>query len=129
MLLCGIEVKYHAGSSLHGKTSVTELSYEVIKGIEIGVFAGVFAGYAFRTDAPPIHVEIVAFSTVLGLTVLTDLGIFIHKWRSERSLSNRHSKTTHFPTVLLLFIESDRNSLPIVHKNLKKKCDFTKRTD
>ena len=49
--------------------------------LTLGVFAGV---YAFRTEAHSIQVGFIALIIIIGLTVLTDLGLFIHKWRSQR---------------------------------------------
>ena len=53
--------------------------------IFIKIMLGVGAGlYVFQSDNRSIQVGFVVLATVLGLTVLTDLGLFIHKWRSQR---------------------------------------------
>ena len=47
----------------------------------IGVFAGL---YAFQSDTRSVQVGFVILATIIGITILTDLGLFIHKWRSQR---------------------------------------------
>ena len=53
--------------------------------IFIKVVLGVGAGlYAFQTDTQSIQIGFAVLAAILGITVLTDLGLFIHKWRSQK---------------------------------------------